>query len=116
MANQAPSKDEQNSDGRLPGKLREYMDLKNRFDRTKRDAITKINAQNDSIRKRKKAKGKNSLPIRIANEVFANKPDDKGAEVPLRATQKLKQMPFESETAYLNRVENVNPTKIIVYV
>lgn len=89
--------------------MKEYLDLKNRYDKTRKDALNKINAQSGSIRKKKQAKRKATLPSRIGVEVLEEnkKPDDKGAEVPIRPVPKLERMPHESDAAYINRIEIV---------
>jgi hypothetical protein len=86
-ANQDPCKKDQDEQ-KIPLKLREYLDLNKQI---------KDKQLVDSKTKRKNVKS-----------VLANKPDSKGAEVPLRVVPELKQKETESENAFLNRVEHVS--------
>lgn len=88
FANQAPKgKDE--DEQKLPSKLREMMDLKNKLQKERIDA-----------KKKKESKQK------LKTIVF-NKPDEKGAEIPLKPVPEIKKNEAESESAFLNRVDRV---------
>lgn len=60
-----------------------------------------------SKRQRNKQKRQAVLPGRIAKQIEKSKPDEKGAEQPVRQVQNIERLPFESDVAFLNRVENV---------
>ena len=80
LANQAPlSKDLEGKDDKLPMKLRELLELKEKL--------------------KEKSKKKQNI--------LAMKPDDRGAEIPLRETVQLKKLSHESDAKFLNRVEKV---------
>lgn len=91
-ANQPPKAND--DDEKIPMKLREYFELNERLKQKKRD--TKENPKNKKEKKR--------LDRKLLHEII-NKPDDRGAEVPLRKTKKLEQLKNESNAAYLNRME-----------
>lgn len=55
--------------------------------------------------KKKKIKGKKKLERKALEEIAKSCPDDKGADVPLRKTEKLNRLENESDTAYLDRIE-----------
>jgi hypothetical protein len=81
LANQAPSpKDLEGRDEKLPMKLRELLELKEKL-------------------KEKSKKKEKILPM---------KADDRGAEIPLRQTVQLKKLDHESDSKFLNRIEKVN--------
>ena len=80
LANQAPlSKDLEGKDDKLPMKLRELLELKEKL--------------------KEKSKKKQNI--------LAMKPDDRGDEIPLRGTVQLKKLSHESDAKFLNRVEKV---------
>lgn len=82
LANQAPSaKDLDGQQDKLPMKLREILELK------------------EKLKEKSKTK---------KYSVLAMKPDDRGAEIPLRETAQLKKLSHESEAKFLNRVEKVS--------
>lgn len=81
MANQPPTQaDIDNTSQKLPMKLRELLELKEKLKNNKD--------------KKKRVK-------------ITNGPDDKGAEIPLRASAQLKKMDHETDEKFLNRVERV---------
>ena len=84
LANQPPSaKDlESNSNEKLPMKLRELLELK------------------EKLKNNKKKKG------------LSNKPDDRGADIPLRQSVQLKKQEHETEAKFLNRVDKECETVI----
>lgn len=95
-------------DNRITGKLKEYLELKQQYDEKRKEVMSRINSEVSSKRKRRREKRKQGLPSCIANQILGNKEADaEGAEVPLRPVQKLERMPFESDAAYINRVEIV---------
>lgn len=96
FANQAPKgKDEEEQ--RMPSKLREMMELKDKL------AKERINTK-----KKKEAKQK-------IKEIVFNKPDEKGAEMPLKPVPEIKKNEAESEKAFLNRVDNVIFVKLMLF-
>lgn len=83
MANQAPSAKELDmTNEKLPMKLRELIELKEKLATPK-----------------SKKKGQKL--------VLANRPDDKGAEIPLRPVPQLKKLEHESEEKFLSRIDKV---------
>ena len=91
MANQAPDLKE---DNKLPSKLREIL------------------RYNDEMKAKKKSlsqnKNKKNLLKKASAEVLLKKPDEQGAQVPLRPVAELKQQNNESEAKFLNRIDRVN--------
>lgn len=81
------------------------MNLKEKLKQKHKEAIKKIDVNDNS--KIKKKKIKNTL-----KNVYNMKPDDKGAEVPLRSVPELKKSVNESESAFMNRVDRVCLFKI----
>lgn len=106
-ANQAPKKEEENVEERVTGKLKEYLELKSQYDSKRKEVLSRINREAGSIRKQKKQKRKAALPNQIGKKMYVNKPDDKGAEQPVRQVQNVERMAFESDASYINRIENV---------
>jgi hypothetical protein len=89
-ANQGPCKNDQDEQ-KIPLKLREYLDLNKQI--------------NDRELLRHNTKKQKQLRLK---SVLVNKPDDRGAEVPLRNVPEMKKKVSESENAFLNRVEHVS--------
>lgn len=92
-ANQAPKTTD---DNKIPMKLREYLELNEKLKDTNKK-FSKKNKKSDS-----KAK-KNAL-----SEVLNKKPDERGANVPLRPVNKFIKSKNESELQFLNRIEKVH--------
>lgn len=55
--------------------------------------------------KKQKIKGKKKLERKALEDLVKNRPDDKGAEIPLRNMDKLERLNNESDAAYLDRIE-----------
>jgi hypothetical protein len=79
-ANQAPKTSD---DNKIPMKLREYLELNEKI--------------KDTLSKKK-----------TVNEVLNKKPDERGADVPLRPVNRFKKSKNETEFQFLNRIEKVN--------
>jgi hypothetical protein len=113
-ANQAPKYDQ--SEEKLPSKLRECLEINARLNEKKKKLIeekkAKQNGLLNGIQKTSNAapKGKKQLERIAYNYIMSSKPDDKGAEVPLRKTPKLEQNDRESEQGFMNRMNRVNFT------
>lgn len=89
-ANQSVGKDE--DEQKIPVKMREYLELNKKL-KEKRETI-------------KKEKGVNKLKKnKEIAFVYSSKPDDRGAEVAVRPTPDFKKLQNESESAFLNRID-----------
>ena len=98
LANQAPDLKE---DNKLPSKLREIL------------------RYNEEMKAKKKSlsqnKNKKNLLKKASTELLLKKPDEQGAQVPLRPVAELKQQNNESEAKFLNRIERVIRVFAIVF-
>ncbi len=92
MANQAPNFRDEN---KLTSKQREIL----RYNE-------EINERKKSLSQKKSINHKNLLK-KAAKEVFSKKPDEQGAEVPLRHMPDLTKQKNESHSAFLNRIDKV---------
>lgn len=99
-ANEAPKPSDED-DMKLPAKLREYLEINERIKQKKID-LKKSKGPKDKI------KGKRHLERQAVKEALAVKPDETGADIPLRKAAKLERFDKESDLGYLNRIERVN--------
>ena len=105
-ANKEPAKyDLDVSNEKLPMKMREAIELKKKIEERLRQGskMTKAKSDKDQFVKG----GKSKRQRKLVGELMQNKPDERGAEVPVRKYDSFKKQDHESEAHFLNRIERV---------
>ena len=109
-ANKEPSKSDLDvTDEKLPMKMREAIELKSKIEERLKQGSKMTKAQSEKSGFVKGGKSKRQK--KLVSELMSNRPDDRGAEVPIRKYDGFKKLDHESEAHFLNRIERVKNSK-----